>query len=75
MDEATAKLCSVRHYCFCAGILGDRKKGGQNQPPEDDFRQAFRIVNRLYVQARHGIALEGQVYPHKSVGGKRRKAA
>ena len=75
MDAATAKLlCSVRHFCFVRGILGDRKKGGQNQPPEDDFRQAFRTVNRLYVQARRGIELEGQVYPHRSVGAERKGA-
>jgi hypothetical protein len=54
-DEVLAKLISVRHYCFVRGVLGNRKKG-YNQSPEDDFRQAFRTVNRLYVELRENIA-------------------
>jgi hypothetical protein len=50
-DDAIAKLISVRHYCFVRGVLG-RLGGG------DDFRQAFRTANRLYVALRDGIALK-----------------
>lgn len=74
MSDATAKLCSIRHHCFVRGILGQRNRKN-DQPPEDDFRQAFRTVNRLYVQARHNIALKRQVYPHTDLAGKRREAA
>lgn len=47
------KLLSVRHYCFQRGILGNHKKG-HTEDAEQDFRQAFRTLNRLYVaQKRH----------------------
>lgn len=39
-----AKLISVRHHCFVRGVLGKK--------PDSDFRQAFRTVNRLYVEMR-----------------------
>lgn len=74
MTDATAKLCSIRHYCFIRGVVGNRKKG-HDEPPEDDFLQAFRTINRLYVQARDGIASNAQVYRRASVGDKRSKAA
>jgi hypothetical protein len=41
------KLISVRHYCFVRGILG--------QCPDSDFRQAFRTLNRLYVEVRDRV--------------------
>lgn len=71
MSAAAEKLCSIRHHCFVRGILG---KGGR-AGGDDDFRQAFRTVNRLYVQAKLGIAREEQVHPLDSVGGKRKRAA
>lgn len=43
-DEAIAKLISVRHHCFMLGVLG--------RSPLDDFRHAFRTINRLYVELR-----------------------
>ncbi len=52
--EATGKLISVRHYCFVAGILN-------RGPFCESYRQAFRTVNRLYVELRD--AREGQK-PH-----------
>jgi hypothetical protein len=36
------KLISVRHYCFVLGVTG--------RNPDSDFRQAFRTLNRLYVE-------------------------
>jgi hypothetical protein len=51
MSEALDKLISVRHYCFMRGVLGKRSKDkALDRPPEDDFRLAFRTLNRLYVQ-------------------------
>jgi hypothetical protein len=59
-EEAFAKLSSVRHYCFVRGVLGTRSnKRDEDHPPEEDFRQAFRIVNRLYSHLRDNIELEG----------------
>jgi hypothetical protein len=52
--EALDKLISVRHYCFVAGILN---RGSFCE----SYRQAFRTVNRLYVELRD--AREGQK-PH-----------
>ena len=50
---ALEKLMSVRHYCFLRGIVGNRRKDSPNQyHPEDDFKLAFRTLNRLYVQIR-----------------------
>ena len=40
-DEALAKLISIRHHCFVRGVLG--------RSAQDDFRQAFRTLNRFYV--------------------------
>lgn len=57
MNAALEKLISMRHYCFVRGVLGrgaDRSFGG-----DDDFRQAFRTLNRLYVEARYS-ALKGR---------------
>jgi hypothetical protein len=56
-EEALAKLISVRHYCFLRGVLGKRSGDRKlDRPPEDDFRAAFREVNRLYVQLGDGKA-------------------
>ena len=49
--DALTQLMSVRHYCFHRGVLGNQKKG-HNEAPEQDFREAFRTLNRLYVQMR-----------------------
>ena len=40
-EEALAKLISIRHHCFIRGALG--------RSAQDDFRQAFRTLNRVYV--------------------------
>jgi hypothetical protein len=66
MNEAAAKVCSVRHYCFVRGVIGKN--------PDADFRQAFRTLNRLYVAALRG-ALEGQRSISKPPATSRRKAA
>jgi hypothetical protein len=66
-DEAIEKLISVRHYCFVRGVLG-RFDGG------DDFRQAFRTVNRPHVELRDGIAPKA-VRSAGRRGATRRKAA
>jgi hypothetical protein len=58
-DDGIAKLITVRHYCFVRGVLGSRSnKRGEDQPAEEDFRQAFRTMNRLYAQLRDNIAPE-----------------
>ena len=49
--DALAILVHVRHRCFQRGVLGNYKKGAKEHP-EDDFKLAFRVVNRLYVQLR-----------------------
>jgi hypothetical protein len=50
-QDAINKLISIRHYCFLRGVLGNRSgKKELDKKPEDDFRGAFRTVNRLYVQ-------------------------
>ena len=51
--DALTKLMSIRHYCFLRGVVGNRKKG-HDEPAEDDFRQAFRTLNRLYVAQKRG---------------------
>jgi hypothetical protein len=59
-EDAFAKLTSVRHYCFVRGVLGSRSnKRDEDRPPEEDFRQAFRTVNRLYIRLRDNIEPEG----------------
>lgn len=58
-EETIAKLISARHCCFVRGVLGSRsKKRGEDQSPEEDFRQAFRMLNRLYVRLRDDITPE-----------------
>jgi hypothetical protein len=58
--EAFAKLISVRHYCFVRGVMGSRSnKREEDQPPEEDFRQAFRTLNRLYNRLRDNIEPKG----------------
>ena len=72
--EALAKLASVRHHCFVRGILGHRSHDRDlDQPAEDDSRQAFRIVNRLYVRLRD--RLDGQSDATGSSRTRRRVAA
>jgi hypothetical protein len=56
-QEALATLISARHYCF---------KRAFGRPPEDDFRAAFRILNRFYVQLRDNKAFI--VPPKRSKG-------
>jgi hypothetical protein len=69
--EPIDKLIAVRHYCFVRGVLGNRStKCGEDRAPEEDFRRAFRTVNRLYVQLRDNIAPESM-----RKGWKRPKAA
>ena len=54
--ETLDKLISIRHYCFLRGVLGKRSfDRSKDQKPEDDFRLAFRTLNRLYVEARDGL--------------------
>jgi len=65
MNRATEKLCSIRHHCFLRML-------GRN--PDPDFRQAFRILNRLYVDERR-CALKGQRSVSKPPATRRRKAA
>jgi hypothetical protein len=49
--EALSTLISVRHHCFARGIIGKRRRDRtEDKPPEDDFRQAFRTLNRLYIE-------------------------
>jgi hypothetical protein len=62
MREALDKLISVRHYCFVLGILGRNPKGDSrdyhipvgidSQSPADDYKLAFRELNRAYVMVR-----------------------
>ncbi|MGD0957218.1 MAG: hypothetical protein ABR953_10375 [Candidatus Acidiferrales bacterium] len=66
-DKAIAKLVSVRHYCFVRGVLGKH--------PDSDFRQAFRTLNRLYVEARYDIALKRRFGVGRATQARRRAAA
>jgi hypothetical protein len=68
-DDTIARLISVRHHCFVRGVLGNRKKG-YNEWPGDDFLQAFRTVNRLYIELRDNIARRST-----HMGAQRRRAA
>jgi hypothetical protein len=53
-DEAFDLLIGARHHCFVRGVLGDRSFDRVlDKKPEDDFRAAFRELNRLYVELRH----------------------
>lgn len=58
-DDVLAKLISVRHYCFVRGVVGRK--------PCPDFRQAFRTVNRLYVEVRDGISRPIALKGHRGV--------
>lgn len=52
-DEALAMLIGARHHCFVRGVLGNRSFDRElDKKPEDDFRSAFRELNRLYVELR-----------------------
>jgi hypothetical protein len=52
-DEALAILIGARHHCFARGILGSRSfDRALDVKPTDDFRAAFRELNRLYVVLR-----------------------
>lgn len=54
-QEILEKLISIRHHCFIRGVTGKRSRLRQyDHPPQDDFRAAFRDVNRLYVRLRDG---------------------
>ena len=71
-DEALAKLISVRHHCFVRGVIG---KNAERIGGDDDFRQAFRTVNRLYVQVKREIALQAKRDAQKRPTTRRRRAA
>lgn len=43
-------VSSIRHHCFVRGVIG--------RHPDPDFRQAFRTMNRLYVEGEQD-ALKG----------------
>jgi len=66
MNDAQAKLCGLRHYCYIRGVIGKN--------PDPDFRQAFRTLNRLYVDVKRS-ALKGQRDISKRPATRRRKAA
>jgi hypothetical protein len=52
-DEALAILIGARHHCFVLGVLGNRPFDRElDEKPADDFRAAFRELNRLYVELR-----------------------
>jgi hypothetical protein len=52
-DDVLTKLISIRHHCFLHGVLGKRSFDRKiDEPAEDDFRHAFRTLNRLYVYLR-----------------------
>lgn len=52
-DEALGILIGARHHCFARGVLGNRSfDRGLDEKPADDFRAAFRELNRLYVELR-----------------------
>jgi hypothetical protein len=74
-DEALAKLISMCHHCFVRGVLGRRSGDRKHDiPPQDDFRQAFRTMNRLYMEAKRE-ALKGQRDISKPPATRRRRAA
>lgn len=49
-EDAITKLISIRHHCFRRGVLGHN---GGRTGGDDDFRQAFRVVNRCYAELKH----------------------
>jgi len=52
-DEALAILIGARHHCFAQGVVGNRSFDPElDEKPKDDFRAAFRELNRLYVELR-----------------------
>ena len=71
-DDALAKLISVRHHCFKRGVIGNDadRVGG-----DDDFRQAFRTVKRLYVEVQREIAPQAKRDTQKRPATRRRRAA
>lgn len=64
--EAKAKLISIRSFCFVRGVL--------SRSPDSDFLQAFRLMNKLYVDERRG-AFKGQRSIRKPPAMRRRRAA
>ena len=65
-DEALDKLISIRHYCFYRGVLykfldGNPDIAGYNGQNED-FRQVFRTLNRLYVTLKHHSGIRGVLH-------------
>lgn len=69
--EARAKLISIRSYCFARGVVG--RLGGRIGG-DDDFRQAFRALNRLYIGISRGNAIKSRVHPLNSGARKRKQA-
>lgn len=49
-EDTITKLISIRHYCFRRGVLGH---SGGRTGGDDDFRQAFRVVNRCYAELKY----------------------
>jgi hypothetical protein len=51
--DVLTKLISIRHHCFLHGVLGTRSFDRKtDEPAQDDFRHAFRTLNRLYADLR-----------------------
>ena len=71
-EKALAKLISVRHCCFVRGVIG---KGANRVGGDDDFRQAFRTVNRLYGEVQREIALQAKCDTQKPPATRRGRAA
>ena len=56
-DEALAILIHARHHAFVEGVLGHRSSNRKlDVQPQDDYRMAFRDLNRAYVSLRDGTA-------------------
>lgn len=49
-EDVLGKLISIRHHCYQRGIIG---RGGKRAGGDEDFRHAFRVVNRLYIEVKH----------------------
>jgi hypothetical protein len=58
--EAADKLISARHYCFARGVL--RGTADSQAGRDEDFRQAFRTLNRLYVEVKRSLERLPNVY-------------